>query len=187
MFSLNTEFGGVYSGQKVTKPFLFACDRGWQRSYVDTDLEVHNIFHLRDPRDWLVSKYFFGTGKKRFQQSEPIDSWVLNQARIDGVKIPLMRVNEYRREALETDTFVTYEDMVLNTDKWLSQVLSHFDLDKTKINALSYHLRQAVKPPPRENPRGHKRQLLPRDHERKLKPKTIALLNEQFEGLYPIE
>ena len=81
-------------------------------------------------------------------------------------------------------TLVRYEDMICNRDRWLRQVADVFAVPGS-ANLKSFEEDfQKLGGPKRtdeeENIWGHKRQVTPGDHRRKLAPRTIERLNDIF-------
>ena len=159
------------------------------------NIQQHRIFHLRDPRDILVSEYF-SFGWIHTTEGTPLD-----QRRLE---IQQMSVDEYvitqssqstwpldqKYEALvdynfdiETETVVKYEQMVTNFPKWCAQVVSAFGVRFPKVLAarLAWRYRNEFKTSGEKMQ--HKRRITPGDFRDKLKPGTIKILNKRFEAV----
>lgn len=156
--------------------------------------ECHKrIIHIRDPRDILVSEYFsFGwthsqsdgkltDARKTEIQNMTIDEYVLNQPEFSswhlGQKLePLMEA-----PPSDSTTVVRYETMVTQFPRWVSQVIKPFKFRIPTIAAsrLSRKYRNEFRPSDTEL--SHKRNVTPGDHVDKLKPGTIAILNDRFQ------
>ncbi len=153
----------------------------------------HLIFHTRDPRDILVSQYFSmgwihptkGTNleknRESFQQMS-IDEYVLHQIKSSSWPMldkfqPLLE----RGSSPEFETYVTYETMVTNFQKWVEQVLPPFGVRFPKLVALKLAWRYRNEFRVTRESMSHKRRILPGDHREKLKKSTIDELNQKFE------
>jgi hypothetical protein len=162
------------------------------------------LIQLRDPRDCLTSLYFSKAfshvaprdpeQRKRFLEDrrkvreQSIDQYVLKNAR--------GWLNDYRlyAEAFRNHPHLQlakYEEMVLDFPGWLDRVERALSLEvgPAMRRELIVEADFGVK---REDVNSHKRQVLPGDHARKLKPETIRQLTDMFgpalESLgYPLE
>ena len=78
-------------------------------------------------------------------------------------------------------TLMPYEDMVLNFDHWFSEFAAAFGsstqaaIDESTMRRLRSKFQMQG-----EDRKSHKRKVTPGDHKEKLKPETIAALNEKF-------
>lgn len=165
------------------------------------------ILHLRDPRDVLTSLYYshvYSHRRKegRFNPSdEQRKQW--EEEGVDAYALKNVAIYKSRYETLlsallgkENVVLLKYEDMVTDYSTWLRRFLSgfaHLPLPPkrtlgifTSPNTLeSVHERLYKKHrndfvPPEEDVHKHIRQLMPGDHERKLTPETIAVLNTEL-------
>ena len=179
--------------QKPTEDFCL-CP---VRDYADTvglpeNYDVKRIFHVRDPRDILVSQYFsFGwrhthqglpDNVQRFRdfvRRNTIDEYVLHE---NAVVPPLkeMFADLINRPPQELEHVVYYEEMVLSFPKYLSKVVAAFNFPFPSLPIARYATRYRNEFKPDKANDGHKRSVLPGDHVRKLRPETIAKLNEIF-------
>ena len=165
------------------------------------DLQEHDldgisqkrIFHLRDPRDILVSEYFsFGwihpderhelTDRRNQIQEMSIDDYVLRQA--EECTWPL---NE-KYEPLETYEFVSgqdlvvkYEQMVCSFYSWCRCIVEFMGVKNPTWTTIRLAWRYRNEFRSRGESLKHKRRITPGDHKEKLKPKTIDRLNQRFE------
>lgn len=168
------------------------------RSFADPPIlnsprhRVKQIFHVRDPRDILVSQYFsygwrhteqgFTDGVQRYRdfvRENSIDDYVLNhKSVVEPLKRRLSQL--ISRNADDLNRVVRYEQMVLDFPTYLDQVIKVLEFRIPAIVRLrfAYRFRNEFKPDRTSN--GHKRSVLPGDHTRKLQPKTIEALNEIF-------
>ena len=74
-----------------------------------------------------------------------------------------------------------YEDMIADFPKWLEALLNYCQLEIS--SSLKHELIEKSnkgKQKKKEDISSHRRQVTPGDHARKLKPETIAYLNELF-------
>jgi hypothetical protein len=155
----------------------------------------HLIFHIRDPRDILVSEYFSlgwihpteGTDLdevRKSLQEMSIDDYVLYQCTqreftLERRFAPLVE----RMLNPEFETVVTYETMVTNFSKWLAQVVPVFGIRHSKLAVIQLAWRYRNEFRARQETMTHKRCITPGDHRRKLKPSTIDALNLRFESI----
>lgn len=162
-------------------------------SIVSSDLyQIKQIFHVRDPRDILVSQYFsygwrhtevgFTDGVQRYRdfvRQNSIDDYVLNQK---SVVQPLKRrlSKLIHRPAEELKQVVRYEEMVTNFPAYLERVVQAFGFKMPGFHRARFAFRFRDEFKPDLNRDGHKRSVLPGDHLKKLQPETIERLNEIF-------
>ena len=154
---------------------------------------VERIFHVRDPRDILVSQYYSfgwrhteegftdGTQRQReFIQNLSIDDYVLNQ---QSVLRPLKQrfADLTTRDPAELTNLVRYEQMVLDWPNYLASVMKPFGFHLKSLTKLRFAFRYRNEFKPDTNPTGHKRSVTPGDYLRQLKPETIHQLNEILE------
>jgi hypothetical protein len=153
------------------------------------------ILMLRDPRDVLVSEYYsiayshpapYGPSakfaefvkQKQAARSMTIDEYVINDSE------RLYRILQvYRRNLLENYTHVyvtTYEEMLVDFDRWLDGLL-----DRCQLTITADHRKSLVQENHRTRPRNedvhrHLRKGQSGDHKAKLKSETIEYLNRKF-------
>jgi hypothetical protein len=158
------------------------------------DDRIFHIVQLRDMRDILVSKYYsFGfshmlpdvgredaIAERDRIQSLTVDEFVLQHFDSIGFLDKMNRIQSI--DYLDLNFIVVkYEDMVLNFEKWLEKVLPVFELEDE--DACRRQLVETYKSefePFEEDPTKHKRKMTPGDYKEKLKPETIAIINEKF-------
>lgn len=153
---------------------------------------IHQIFHVRDPRDILVSQYFsfgwrhtedgFTDGIQRFRafvRQNSIDDYVLNQKSVIG---PLKErfAKLIHRPDLDLERVVQYEQMVLDFPAYLDQILRSFAFKAPALQRLRFAFRYRNEFRPDPTVGSHKRSVLPGDHAKQLKPETIQQLNKIF-------
>lgn len=168
---------------------------------------TEQVFQLRDPRDVLVSTYYAFTfmhemaegaiedevaAKRRRWQDMGIDAFVLHDEVLWGPPwrsialgsdALLERYRAFCRVlASRSATLLRYEDLFLDFDAWWSAfrqaLLPWFPPDY--LDRVRSVIESDVKPPEQEDIMAHRRQMLPGDYREKLKPETIAALNEKF-------
>jgi len=157
------------------------------------DYLVQNALLLvRDPRDMVVSHYFsaryshprpgtknvLSTGQTSFPEMDlaaqlPLDDYVLTIA-----KNYKRHISSYL-PILESVAIFRYEDILFNKRWWLWQICRHFGW-KVPSQVRRRIADQNDLLPNAEDVTVHIRQALPGDFRRKLKPETIARLNEVF-------
>ncbi|MFO0828264.1 MAG: hypothetical protein U0572_08950 [Phycisphaerales bacterium] len=164
---------------------------------VPSNFEDYSVLlHLRDPRDVLVSRFFWQTyrlGKApggMNPKEEERETW-------DGAGIDEFVLGEapefQRRYHVLTSTFlgrpnvhlITYEQMVNAHGDWLRGFARAFEHRKSAAYAedvckrlVESHKGEFIQD--EEDRYSHKRQIQPGDHQRKLKPQTIDRLNVEF-------
>lgn len=154
---------------------------------------VKRIFHVRDPRDILVSQYFSygwrhteqGFDEKTQRQrniirASTIDEYVLNQNRVIG---PLKEryADLIHRQPCELEQVVRYEEMVLDFPSYLERVIEAFDFRSPALVKARFAFRYRNEFQPDQKNDGHKRSVVPGDYLRKLQPATIDRLNQIFQ------
>ena len=160
---------------------------------LDYPTEIRRIFHVRDPRDILVSEYFSfgwihpteGTGLeagRQERQEVPIDEYVLTQCEKRTWPLEAKFKTLLDRDMdPEYDTIVTYEMMVTRFRLWAERVLPAFGVRYPKLAARKWAWRYRKEFQRSGESMTHKRRITPGDHRRKLKPATIEQLNQRFE------
>lgn len=153
---------------------------------LDPNWPLKVILVLRDPRDVLVSHYFSTMYSHPIQNS---DFFVLKQSAqqmsIDQYVLSL--AGDFFQRYLQYASWVNkasvlywrYEDMILDPTKMESAILDFVGVSATVGSIVSKEDFLITK----EDPFAHKRNVLPGDHARKLKPETILKLNEVFSQL----
>ena len=132
-------------------------------------------------------------------RAEGIDQFAIRSAKLLRPKYDKLYEELKGRPNVTT---VHYEDMVLNFPVWLDQVLSVFESIRVPAKkarnlllpqsvrrmGLKHHLlktNHSAFDVSEENVYSHKRKVTPGDHREKLKPATIAELNEIFAEYVP--
>lgn len=162
-------------------------------AYQQSEPEPFRIFHVRDPRDILVSEYF-SIGWIHPTDDTPIDQrrQVVQQMGIDEYVLTISRDTSWPLESKlqplvereldpRREMIVTYEQMVTSFHDWVTCVIQPFGFRFPKITSarLAWRYRNEFKAPAESL--AHKRRITPGDHREKLKPETIKQLNERFE------
>ncbi|MDJ0630799.1 MAG: sulfotransferase domain-containing protein [Rhodobacter sp.] len=152
------------------------------------------VYLVRDPRDMVVSQYFsaayshpppgtkadasllrdFEATREKLQRT-PIDDFVLETApgflQMHQLTASLLSDLDHR--------MWRYEDIVLEKQRWIEEVVGYLDLDVPAGVVRNVVARNDVVPTA-ESKRQHIRRVTPGDHRDKLKPETIARLDEIF-------
>jgi len=179
--------------ETTTASFIYCPERSFDtRRFQFPHLKQSHLFQVRDPRDILVSEYFSLGWRHRDQawnedekqrrediQQLTIDQYVLGEA--ETSKQPLLTRYLPLLEELEKPTthVVKYETMVEDFPAWLRTVLPIVELNSNDdIDYLARHYRHEFQPGTGDN--AHKRNVSAGDHQLKLQPETIAVLNKRF-------
>lgn len=159
-----------------------------------SDSELYKkLLVVRDPRDILTSHYFsqayshplpadpekaqaFLNNRETVRQ-KTIDEFVMGFS--DGVAEVF---DGYMDHLVGQDNLhiSRYEDMIADFSRWLDELLAFCDLkisDKTRADLIAS---SAGSVPAGQQPDRKRRQVVPGDHKRKLKPETIDALNARF-------
>ncbi len=138
----------------------------------------YSIGHSHPPPDSRGNKYAEFMRRRSEAQSSTIDEFVIKESAREleifcRYEALLLRHHPHVH-------FTTYERMVGNFGHWLDELLDYCELP------ISPRLRDAItrenerQKPKKENVNRHLRKGRPGDYREKLKPETIALLNERF-------
>ena len=164
------------------------------------------ILNLRDPRDVLVSMFYSycyshagaveaNTGIRKEVADRGIDDFVLTissgRPAISGYGTGptdlagnvLKRYEDYVSNLIGKPnvTFVKYEEMVTDFQSWLAKMTGPFNLPPNpKTNEKEINDLFCVS---QEDKFKHKRKIVPGDYKDKLKPQTIAQLNDRFKTI----
>ena len=160
------------------------------------DLEDYKVvLVVRDPRDILVSAYYSiayshgapdKTGNKYAEfmdmrtkaRESTIDDFVTWYS--DTEHKIFRRYEELLLEKYSHAHFATYEEMVLDFPSWLDRLLEYCELKLTPDIRKSIIEENEQLRPSKENVQKHIRKGQPGDYRNKLKPETIAMLNEKY-------
>ncbi len=161
--------------------------------------EYTYLVHLRDPRDALTSLYFSMTYSFPMNEDGFPSKSLRNYWELHGIdEFVLERARECRRrysylidnlKGLDNAVFLNYETMVADYGRWLRRVMkSHKFFFNSKARYESafnclYNKYADEFRVEKEDIYNHKRQILPGDYMRKLKPDTILSLNEEFKDM----
>ena len=155
------------------------------------DLENYQIILiLRDPRDVLTSLYFshayshekpsYLLGKQPEWRTKALTQ-TLDEFVIDHLPIYKNRYAQYTENLLGKPNvlFLKYEQMVADFETWLNDLVDFLsvEVDPNLIKEIKQQANLNVK---QENVYAHKRQVTPGDHQRKLQPDTVELLNSEL-------
>lgn len=170
--------------------FYYGIARGAYVSKLSAIRDLKILVQVRDPRDCLTSAYFSFKNSHRLPiDPDKLDKFMerrnsLEKLNIDDYVIKQMNGYSHRMHVLkdiiedhQDILLLKYEDMVLKTEQWLSDI-SNF-LDQPITDALHHQLKKDIDfSVSFENVNKHKRQVSPGDHKGKLKSSTIKSLNE---------
>lgn len=148
------------------------------------------ILMLRDPRDILTSLYFshaYSHAIPLLNQEELLKlrkralSVMTDKYVIENIPQYLKIYQQYCQNLLSKPNvlFVMYEKMVSDFATWTDNVIEFLQL-KVSPELVSKIKEEADFTVKEENIYAHKRQVLPGEHQRKLKPETIEILNANF-------
>ena len=189
--------GSQSDGRSREQKLVFRCPlRTFEvNDFLLPEMEQHRIFHLRDPRDILVSEYFsFGwihptdetpLENRRDQiQKMSVDEYVVLQSEqsswpVDQKYAPLV---DYQFDD-ECETVLKYEQMVTDFPKWCFKAVkaSGIRFPFVATARLAWRYRKEFKTS--GEALKHKRRITPGDFRDKLKPGTIEVLNKRFEPI----
>lgn len=163
--------------------------------------DVTQIYHVRDPRDMIVSEYFsYGwTHPDEYQddkdqhrrdrvRSMTIDEYALNQPEfsmwpIEEKFVPMLELGESGQAGSDRMIIVKYETMVTRFAKWVTEVIRPFQFKFPRMQIAKYALRYRNEFKPSSESMSHKRRITPGDHREKLKRETIRVLNERYKAI----
>lgn len=160
------------------------------------------VLMMRDPRDCMVSGYYgflrlhgggLQTPSRQIFYDMGIDAYVLEhmlpryaRALDDYIalraKIPALSVLHYEQMVTDFSRWLPafLEALAMPRHLRLRERLRHPRLGVTPLRVLLDRHSTSFTPPAAEDIDSHKRQMLPGDHIRKLKPETIATINDQM-------
>lgn len=189
------EASSVSSASSAQTPYCCCPLRTFETNTLSSQsTNLFRIFHVRDPRDMLVSEYFsFGwshpttesqgtelSDRRKEIQEMSIDDYVLNQPQFSSWPLeekfrPLVE----RDLSHQSEVLVKYETMVTRFPVWVADVIRPFGFRFPRIAAarLAWKYRNEFKPTGKTS---HKRAVVPGDFRRQLRPQTIAVLNDRF-------
>lgn len=164
-------------------------DQSHMRQFPDVS-DVYQIFHVRDPRDMIVSEYYSFGWTHTDDDFDRSDQQWRNEVQQMSVDDYARLQPEFSSWPLESkfapilnlapdhqNIFVKYETMVQQFPKWVAQVLPAFPVRWPSFIKARYRWKY------RNEFRvdgQHKRRITPGDHRNKLRPATIQLLNERY-------
>ena len=202
-FSPNLPNGGRFPQPDNLPTKFCVCP---QRSFVINDeslaaTPVRRIFHVRDPRDIIVSEYYavahihpVEQESLRQRRSEvkqmTVDEYALGQPEFSENPLeqkfrPLLhRIQQEERASDHSpDIIVKYETMVTQFHRWAADVVKPFGFATPRLAAVRLawkYRREFIPPKPGSNVMTHKRRITPGDFRNKLSPDTVKVLNKRF-------
>lgn len=172
------------------------CFGGFRTAWLgDTDLELPQgsraVVLVRDPRDILVSHYFSMAKShtipeagavrdlllkdREYTQAAALDDWVIDRAK--WLHLALERWAAWvERNAGKVKVF-RYEDVIFQKEQWLRDICHWFGWSLPEALLREVAARHDIRPTDEDASR-HIRKVAPGDHIEKLKPETIARLND---------
>lgn len=152
------------------------------------------IFHIRDPRDMLVSEYFSvgwihpnETGKAMDQRRSKIQKMTVDEYVLQQPEFSSWPLNEKFKNLLSLDlsnpnySLVRYEDMVLDFPSWARTAIEPFEF-RFPGRALNRYVKKfSSQFEVKQESMSHRRKVTPGDHKEKLQPSTIEALNDRFQ------
>lgn len=154
------------------------------RRPLDANNDHKVVVVLRDPRDVMTSMFhsftkIHGGISEDVRQSRlkmGVDKYVL--AKSDDM---VYRYESYvdKYHGNPNALFLSYEDMIVNTDGWLNKFLDHlpFDLNNTD---LIYEFMTSETNVSAASENTHKRKMIPGDYKNNLSEETVEMLNKKF-------
>jgi len=178
------------SGLLAVPGYFFGAFRGPYLDKIADTGESRVVAQVRDPRDCIVSLYFSykfshakpGRGEQRNKFSEVREA--VESTDIDTFAVS--KASEYRHRMELIHRFVKchegalllkYEDMISDFDFWYRQICAFLEVRPGWLMRRG-HARGVCPETASGDPNAHRRQMLPGDHRRKLRPETISRLNE---------
>jgi hypothetical protein len=151
------------------------------------------ILILRDPRDVLTSLYFshayshekpsYLLGKQPEWRIKALNQ-TLDEFVIANLPIYQKRYSQYTQQLLgkQNVLFLKYEEMVSNFENWLNHLVDFLSIE-VNPDIIKEIIEKANLKVKKENVYAHKRQVTPGDHQRKLQPETIELINSELKTI----
>jgi len=173
--------------------YYYGPFRSLERFPFSLENDAKKILFLRDPRDVLTSSYFssrysHGLSRDRklarlqLERRRKLETQGVDEAVLENASNILRHYTAYCSKLLSRPEvfFTKYEQMVADFPSWLTGLIRYleWDVPGEVVQQLSDRADFKVK---KEDVHAHKRQVVPGDHGRKLKPETIHKLNELFQ------
>lgn len=152
---------------------------------------------VRDPRDILVSHFFSmknshpAPGKDAGEKCDKVFSYI-KEITAKGIDDYVLRVSTViknsmaRYETIMNDPncrLYRYEDVIFTKREWLTDMVEFFEWPVSPELVAEVSARNDIRPD-KEDQTQHIRKVTPGDHKEKLKPETIAALDDIFEHVY---
>jgi len=158
--------------------------------------EANKLLLVRDPRDILVSLYFShayshsvpesGIARQRAEETRQralatgIDDYALHNA--NSVCTHLMNLGEILSDKT---TLVRYEDIIFDKMALARTICATVGVEINPVRLAKIAARNDIRPE-KEDKHSHIRSVAPGDHKNKLKPETIAELNEVMKPVFDL-
>lgn len=178
------------SGTFKTLGYFYGCFREFNEWQIANIGQFKKILLLRDPRDVLTSLYFshaYSHAIPLLNQEELLGlrekalNMTIDEYVIENIPKYVKIYQEYCQNLLKENNvlFITYEKMVTDFDTWLDSIINFLGLN-LNLELVSQIKNDADFKVKEENIYSHKRQVIPGEYKRKLKPETIEILNANF-------
>lgn len=152
--------------------------------------QFKKILLVRDPRDILVSHYFSmkkshaipkgEMGERLLKQRQNMQLLEIDEYVLDKAKSFYNIFQSYNKISNSLLRVFRYEDIVFSKAAWIEDILRFLDLNLEREKIEEIAAKHDIFPK-EEKPNSHIRKVAPGDHKDKLKPETIASLNNIFE------
>ena len=173
----------------VRRGYCFSGFRQFPDYLIDFDLgPFRKILLVRDPRDMVVSHYFSHKishpmppgelGQKMKEMRERLQAMSIDEYSLWFGKVIRESYGRYASSIFDSNLRVfRYEDVIFRKRQWLTDVLEYAGVELPQADIWRIADSRDVVPE-QEDATKHIRRVTPGDHIEKLKPETIAGLNE---------
>jgi len=166
--------------------------------------QTFQIFQVRDPRDILVSEYFSygwihsdshwnerGLKRREKLRKMTIDEYAAIHPEFAPYPLekkfqPLLDLLDARQQAGSKHrdlVLLKYETMVTDFPAWLKEAMKPFGFRFPRMTRSFYAKLYSHEFRTRGEQMKHKRRITPGDHQDKLQPETISMLNERYAAI----
>jgi len=150
------------------------------------------IFMIRDPRDVAVS-YFFSMSQSHtlpkegdareglIKMRETASGFDIDQFIQKGMANAVLRNIESFAHFLNTENtvFYKYEDIIFDKESWVAQIASDLEVEIPQNDIERIAKKHDIRPS-KEDPSAHIRSVTPGGYTAKIKPETIAYIQQNF-------